>query len=68
MFLNPEELAAYTGYRQRRRQIRELERRGVPYELNATGAVLVARATIEQRLGVESATAPQPEPDFAAIP
>lgn len=68
LFLDRDELHHLTGKRTRPAQLRQLRARKIPYEVNALGDVLVAKAYVEQRLGVSgSAPAPAdfPDPDFS---
>lgn len=72
LFLDRSELEQLTGKRTRPAQIRQLRASKIPHEVNARGQVLVARAYVEQRLGVNGGTAPAPtgyapEPDFSAF-
>lgn len=65
MFLTPAELVTYTGCKRRGDQAAWLKAKGVRFELNKRGEILVARAHVEHRLGV--GTAPAPEPDFSVF-
>jgi ribose 5-phosphate isomerase len=47
MFLTDEELLVLTGYRQHSKQVAELRRQGVPFNVNAAGRPAVARAVLE---------------------
>lgn len=72
LFLDRPELERLTGKRTRPAQVRQLRARKIPHEMNASGDVLVARAYVEQRLGV-TGTSPEaiptdfPEPDFSVF-
>ena len=70
LFLEREQLERLTGRRTRPAQIRQLRERKIPYEVNALGQVLVARAYVERRLGVQPVEPARdasafPEPDFS---
>ncbi|KQV50063.1 hypothetical protein ASC93_11115 [Massilia sp. Root335] len=46
-FLSKEEVAELTGRKYKRLQIEQLRKMGIPFWLNAVGAPIIARATIE---------------------
>ena len=57
MFLDDEELAELTGYRQARKQVAMLKRQGVPFYLNAAGHPRVVRAILEGKHAAKASTA-----------
>lgn len=63
MFLEPADIAKYTGCKRRKDQIAYLKARGVRHEVNKRGEIIVARGHVEHRLGVGEQ--PAPEPDFS---
>jgi hypothetical protein len=71
MFLDRNEIARLTGKTTRPAQIRELIRRRIRHEVNALGDIVIARAHIEQRLGVERPALKESdgfaEPDFSVF-
>ena len=67
MFLSREELAEFTGFKNRPGQLRWLSNRGYKYELDRTGRPKVLRAAIVAALGGPAETQPQErrvEPDW----
>jgi hypothetical protein len=65
MFLEPEEIIQLTGLRQKKAQIAQLKRMGIPFFVNASGHPVVAVAAIQ---GGKSAEKPKPQwsPTWAA--
>lgn len=65
MFLEPEDLIQLTGLRQKKAQIAQLKRMGIPFFVNASGHPVVAVAAIEGRKPAEM---PKPKwsPTWAA--
>lgn len=53
LFLNSDELVRLTGREQAAAQKRYLDRKEIPYEVNAIGEILVSRNYIERRLSGE---------------
>lgn len=51
LFLTDDELTKLTGWKQKGRQKRALQRMNVPFILNAVGEILVSRSTVEKILG-----------------
>lgn len=64
-FLSDFAIFRMTGYRQKRKQIAQLRKQGVPFKINASGHPVVARAAVEG-----GKVAPEPgkawEPAWAA--
>lgn len=52
--LSSEELVEITGRKQRRKQVEQLVRMRIPYELNAIGKPIVLRQWIEARFSSQS--------------
>jgi hypothetical protein len=48
MFLNADQIAALTGYRQRRRQITALQRMGIRHWVRLDGRPVVAESALEK--------------------
>lgn len=67
IFLNDDELTKLTGWKQKGRQKRALQRMSVPFILNAVGEILVSRSTIEKILGgqpIQPESANEPNFEF----
>lgn len=61
LFLQPDEIAALTGYKRGAEQCAYLKRKGWRFEQNAAGAPRVARAYFERRMvGESTSEAPPP--------
>ncbi len=66
MFLNPEELALLTGYKQSTWQKKWLDRSGIRYLTNKAGRPMLAKAEIERLLsGAGEATKREPKVNFS---
>ena len=67
MFLDAEEMADLTGYKQAAKQIEQLKRQKIPFHINAAGHPKVARAILEgQRQPAEKPKAATWNPSWAA--
>lgn len=65
MFLDDEELAELTGYRQAGKQVAMLRKQGIPFHVNAAGHPKVARAIIEGKHTKEPAAVKDWTPSWA---
>jgi hypothetical protein len=67
MFLDADEMADLTGYKQASKQIAQLKQQKIPFHINAAGHPKVARAILEgQRATVEKPKAATWSPSWAA--
>lgn len=55
MFLTKEELAILTGRKTKSKQVEQLRKMRLPFWINAMGAPVVARSTIEGKTGAAPA-------------
>ncbi len=47
IFLEPEEIRTLTGWAQKRKQVEQLRKMGIPFFVNAAGHPIVSKAAVE---------------------
>ena len=67
-FLNPEELRALSGYRQKGAQVKWLNQNGIPFIVNRLGNPVVSRVGIMEQLSPQRGRPASPDsPDLEAL-
>jgi len=66
-FLTDEQVEKLTGKRRLSAQIRNLQDRGIPHDVNGAGELLVLWSVVEAKMGIERPTEAVPEPNFGAM-
>lgn len=66
-FLTEEQVEKLTGKRRLSAQIRNLKERGIPYDVNGAGELLVLWSVVEAKMGIKRPTEAAPEPNWSAM-
>lgn len=66
-FLTKEQVQRLTGKKRRGYQCAELKARGLPFDMNSRGEILVLWSVVEHRMGIKRPTEAVPEPKWDAM-
>ena len=67
LFVAKSDITRYTGKRKRDEQVQELARKGIKYDLNSRGELIVLRSEIERILAKPADKAPRRGHNFGAL-